>query len=60
MARHDALPTEIWMSIVARLDMEDCMSVVTTCRHFCAFRALAWARITLTMHDTGKLAKKLR
>jgi hypothetical protein len=48
------------MSIVARLDMQDRMSDVATCRHFCAFRALAWARITLTMHDTGELTKKLR
>jgi hypothetical protein len=59
MARHDALPVETWISIFARLEMEDRMSVVATCQYFRAFRAFAWAQITLTMHLIRTLANKL-
>jgi hypothetical protein len=60
MARHDALPVETWTSIVAQLNMEDRMSVVASCRYLRVFRALAWAQVTLAMHDIRKLVNKLK
>jgi hypothetical protein len=60
MARHDALPTEIWNAIFAQMGMKDRMSAVATCCHLRAFRAAAWARITLVGSDFLSILQKLR
>jgi hypothetical protein len=48
MAKYHALPSELWYTIFTQLGMKDRRSCVATCCFFGAWRALAWAQITLS------------